>query len=289
MPLHHPGPGHHPYLTYPHPLPAPPVTYLDANVPTWQLGATAYFCGAFLLRRDWKDGNLHMLAHELKCQWHYLHGVRLTEVKSLMVRLANRFRQQLLNNITDVVLEWQQRRPLGRWWLRRSSSTWPANPQGHLPPTWQTWFAETVTQAQFTAGFVGTNEQLAFVDFHAWCLRPVNVVRIWSHAIQYVEPNLVANWVNGSPQPLPLLLALRAVTANMLKPTFEHTMQNIFRRYTTHRYGYGGTLMRHLYHQDDLTAGHHGDLVLANVNPDVGLYHAGARRRAWLDILDDEV
>jgi hypothetical protein len=25
-----------------------------------------------------------MLAHELKSQWHYLHGVRLTEVKSLM-------------------------------------------------------------------------------------------------------------------------------------------------------------------------------------------------------------
>jgi hypothetical protein len=263
--------------------------YLDANAPTWQLGTTAYFCGAFLLRRDWKDGQLQMLAHELKCRWQHLHGIRLTEVKSLMVRLASQFRQQLVNNITELVLEWQRRRPLGQWWLRQSLSTWPANPQGHLPATWQTWFAQTVTQAQFTAGLVGTNEQLAFVDFHAWCLRPVNVVRVWSHAIEYVEPGLVANWVNGGMQPLPLLLALRTVTANMLKPIFEHTMQNIFRRHAMYRYGYGGTIMRHLYHQDDLTAGHHGDLVPANVNPDVGQYHAAARRRAWLDSLDDEV
>jgi len=107
--------------------------------------------------------------------------------------------------------------------------------------------------------------------------------------IQYIEPNLMANWVNGSPQPLPLLLALRAVTANMLKPTFEHTMQNIFRHQAMHRYGYGGTLMCYLYHQDDLTASHHGDLVPTNINPDVGLYRAGARRCAWLDSLNDEV
>jgi len=125
-----------------------------------------------------------------------------------------------VDNITDVVLEWHRRRPLGQWWLRQSLSTRPANLQGHLPATLKIWFLETVTQAQFTAGFVGTNEQLAFVDFHAWCLRPVNVVRIWSHAIEYVEPDLVANWVNSGTQPLPLLLALRAVTANMLKPTF---------------------------------------------------------------------
>jgi len=230
-----------------------------------------------------------MLAHKLKCQWHHLYGIRLTEVKSLMVQLANRFWQQLVNNITDVVLEWQRRRPLGRWRLRQSISTWPANPQSHLPPTWQTWFGETVTQAQFTTGFVGTNEELAFVDFHAWYLRPANVVRIWSHVIQYIEPNLVANWVNGGPQPMLLLQALRAVTANMFKLTFEDTIQNIFRRHAMHRYGYGGTLMHLLYHQGDLTTGHHGDLVPANINPDVGLYHAGGRRRAWLDSLNDQV
>jgi hypothetical protein len=114
------------------------------------------------------------------------------------------------------------------------------------------------------------------------------VVLIWSHAIRYIEPDLVANWVNGGTQPLPLLLALRAVTANMLKPTFEHTMRNMFHGHTMYGYGYGGTLMRHLYHQDDLTAGHHRDLVPANVNPDVGLYHGGARHRAWLDSLSDE-
>jgi len=288
IPLHHPGPGRHPYLTYPHPLPVPPVVHLNVNVPSWQLGTRAYFCGAFLLRRDWKDGNLHILADELQSHWHHLQGVRLTEVKSLMVRLASRFRQQLVDNITDVVLEWLRRRPLGLWWLCQSLSTWPDNPESHLPATWHIWFSETVTQAQFTAGFIGTNEQRAFVDFHAWCLRPVNVVRIWSHAIGYLEPGLVTNWVNGGPQPLPLLLALRAVTANMLKPTFQHAMQNIFCQHSMHRYGYGGTIMRHLYHQDDMTAGHHGDLVPANVNPDVGRYQASARRLAWIDGLDNE-
>ena len=56
-----------------------------------------------------------------------------------------------------------------------------------------------------------------------------------------------------------------------------------------HRYGYGGTLMCHLYHQDDMTAGYHGDLVPANVNlPDVGRYQASARRLAWIDGLDNE-
>jgi len=63
----------------------------------------------------------------------------------------------------------------------------------------------------------------------------VNVVRIWSHAIGYLEPDLVANWVNGGPQPLPLLLALGVVTANMLKPTFQHVMQKTFCRYPMHR------------------------------------------------------
>jgi hypothetical protein len=230
-----------------------------------------------------------MLAHQLKAQWLHLHGVRLTEVKSLMVRLASRFRQQLVNNITDVVLEWQRRRPLGQWWLRQSLHTWPANPQGHLPATWQTWFGQTVTQAQFAAGFVGTNEQRAFIDFHAWCLRPINVVRIWSHVIEYIRPDLVADWVNGAAQSLPLFTALRRVTANMLKPTFEHTMQNIFRRHAMYRYGYGGTIMRHLYHQDDLTAGHHQDLAPANVNPVIGLYRTTAQSRIWLDSLDDEI
>ena len=66
-------------------------------------------------------------------------------------------------------------------------------------------------------------------------------------------------------------------------------MQKIFRRHAMHRYGYGGTLMHHLYHQDDLTASYHGDLVPANINPDVGLYPAGARRHAWLNSLNDEV
>jgi len=47
--------------------------------------------------------------------------------------------------------------------------------------------------------------------------------------------------------------------------------------------------MCHLYHQDDLTASHHGDLVPANINPDVGLYRAGAQYRTWLDSLKDEV
>lgn len=99
----------------------------------------------------------------------------------------------------------------------------------------------------------------------------------------------MTNWVNGGPQPLPLLLALRVVTANMLKPTFQHVMQNIFCRHAMHRYGYGGSLMRHLYHQDDITAGHHGDLVPANVNPDVGRYQTGTRRLAWIDGLDNEL
>ena len=145
-----------------------------------------------------------------------------------MVWLASRFHQQQVDNITDVVLEWLRGRPLGLWWLSQSLTIWPDNPESHLPTTWHIWFSETVTQAQFTAGFTGTNKQRAFVDFHTWCLRPVNVVRIWSHAIGYFEPGLVTNWVNGGLKPLPLLLALRAVTANILKPTMQHVMQNIF-------------------------------------------------------------
>ena len=81
------------------------MVYLNVNVPAWQLGTRVYFCSAFLLRRDWRDGNLQMLTHELKCQWQHLHGVRLWEVKSVMAQLASQFRQQLVNNITDVVLE----------------------------------------------------------------------------------------------------------------------------------------------------------------------------------------
>jgi len=146
-----------------------------------------------------------------------------------------------------------------------------------------------VTQAQFTARFIGTNEQGAFVDFHAWCLQPVNVVHIWSHAIGYLESGLVTNWVNGGLQPLPLLLTLCAVTANMLKPTLQHVMQNIFCRHAMHHYGYGGTLIRHLYHQDDMTAGHHGDLVPANVNPDVGRYQTSSLHMAWINGLDNEL
>jgi len=78
-------PLRHPYLPYPHPLPVPPVVHINASVPSWKLETRAYFCGAFLLRMDWKDGHLHTLAHEPKCNWQHLHGVRLTEVESLMV------------------------------------------------------------------------------------------------------------------------------------------------------------------------------------------------------------
>jgi len=64
-----------------------------------------------------------------------------------MAQLASQLRQQLVDNITIVVLEWQRRRPLGQW-----LSTWPANPQGPLPATWKAWFSETVTQARTSDG-----------------------------------------------------------------------------------------------------------------------------------------
>ena len=38
-----------------------------------------------------------------------------------------------------------------------------------------------------------------------------------------------------------------------------------------------------------MTSGHHGDLVPANVNPDVGRHQASARRMAWIDGLDNEL
>jgi len=47
--------------------------------------------------------------------------------------------------------------------------------------------------------------------------------------------------------------------------------------------------MRHLYHQDDMTAGHHGDLVPDNFNPDVGWHQASALRMAWIDGLDNKL
>jgi len=47
--------------------------------------------------------------------------------------------------------------------------------------------------------------------------------------------------------------------------------------------------MYHLYHQDDMTAGHHGDLVPANVNPDDGRHEASALCMAWIDGLDNEL
>jgi len=286
--LGHPGVGQHPYLVYPHPLLVPPLLQLNANFVNWKAGAKWFFKGAFLLRRDWTDGLTEQFGILLRTHWPMCHGVRPEEIIAELMPLAAHCRQMLLDNITNVVLEWQRNRPLGQWWLFESLNTWPANPHGGLQATWRIWFTQTVSQVQHNAGFVGSHEQQAFVDFYAWCLRPFNVVRIWRHVITYIRQDLISAWIHGLPQPLPIFAQLRRVVAQMLKPIFEHCMKTIFHASRRYRYGFGGDIFRHLYHQDEMTAAHYGDLVQANVNPNLGLREHRLRQVAWINGLDNE-
>ena len=44
-------------------------------------------------------------------------GVRPEDIKAELMPLAGDYRQMLMDNIANVVLEWQSNRSLGLWWL----------------------------------------------------------------------------------------------------------------------------------------------------------------------------
>jgi hypothetical protein len=244
----------------------------------------------FLLTRNTRGTLIGRQAYEFRRGFVRSQGVTVENIARLMRLHHEKFLGELIKNMMWVVEEWMYNRPQGQIWVVNHEGTLTANIHrtADMAPAWDLWF----DMGRITLPLPDNlnAEELAFSDFYNWCLRPVNIARVWEAPLRAINCSELVAWYEAlhvrpllppgliNHQPMGLLTALRTVTRLMMQPTFIHIRMTLENQRHKTNFGRQSEWRESLYRFDEHTAQFHAELQHAVLNQH--MFHR-RRRNLW--------